>query len=79
MKKLWWWNLSDREKAKRSFVLTPIIGILVFLKLHDLSFSVGRGWGIVLGSMALMALQGFYYQRKSGISSDSVGRETRPE
>ena len=67
MKKLSWWNLSAREKAKRSFILTPIMGLLVLLNLPDSSFSGGLGWGIVLGSMALMLLQGFYYQRKSDI------------
>ncbi|MBD1559957.1 hypothetical protein HC752_23850 [Vibrio sp. S9_S30] len=70
MKKLFWWNLSTQEKASRSFILTPIIGILVFLALQDSSLSGFQVSGIILGSMALMVLQGLYYRRKDSNNGD---------
>lgn len=66
MKKLFWWNLNAQEKAKRSFILVPVTGILVFLGFQGSSLSGFVVSGIIVGSMALMLLQGLYYRRKSG-------------
>ncbi|WP_087022309.1 hypothetical protein [Thaumasiovibrio subtropicus] len=64
MKKLFWWNLTVQEKMKRSFVLTPITGILLFLLLNDADLSGLKISAIVAIGMMLMLLQGLYYKRK---------------
>ena len=70
MKKLFWWNLSTQEKARRSFILTPITGILVYLALQDSNLSGFQVSGIILGSMVLMLLQCVYYRRKDSSNGD---------
>ncbi|WP_047044164.1 hypothetical protein [Vibrio mexicanus] len=64
MKKLFWWNLTVQEKMKRSFILTPITGILLFLLLNDSNLSGLQVSAIVVISMTLMLFQGLYYKRK---------------
>lgn len=65
MKKLFWWNLNPSEKAKRSFILIPITGILAIVVLRDFDFSVHQENGIALTCMVLMLIQGLYYKRQA--------------
>lgn len=71
MTKLFWWDLSPQEKAKRSFIFTPFAGLLAYLTLQDSSLSALQVSGIILSCMALMLLQGLFYRRKHGASGES--------
>lgn len=65
MKKLFWWNLNTREKARRSFILAPIFGLMFLLQSNDSTLFGLDKWAVALVSTILMLLQGLYYYRKS--------------
>ena len=64
MKKLFWWNLDDQEKATRSFILAPIFGAIAFFVFIYSPLSTLNVLGIVTVSVLLMLAQGLYYRRK---------------
>lgn len=68
MNKLFWWNLNSEEKAKRSFILAPVIGVLAFLFmfLANTTLSTLSMLGISIAAVFLMVAQGLYYKRKAG-------------
>ncbi len=63
MRKLFWWNLNDQEKARRSFILVPVFGVIAYFVLSDLAYTPFRFLGAFLIAL-LMLLQGLYYQHK---------------
>jgi len=65
MRKLLWWNLNTQEKAKRSFILAPITGVLPLLLLADTTLSNLSVWGIAIAGIFLFMAQGLYYKRKA--------------
>ncbi|MGO2012846.1 MAG: hypothetical protein ACTJH9_06605 [Pseudoalteromonas sp.] len=67
MNKLFWWNLNSEEKAKRSFILAPVIGVLAFLFmfLANTTLSTLSILGISIAAVFLMVAQGLYYKRKA--------------
>ncbi|MGO2478313.1 MAG: hypothetical protein ACTH7Q_08100 [Pseudoalteromonas sp.] len=67
MNKLFWWNLNSEEKAKRSFILAPVIGVLAFLFmfLANTTLSTLSILGISIAAIFLMVAQGLYYKRKA--------------
>ena len=69
MSKLFWWNLNNQEKAQRSFILTPIVGMFVYFAVLDSTFSSLVQWEIIVGSMVFMLIQAFYYKLKDKGSS----------
>lgn len=62
--KLFWWNLNNREKAKRSFILAPFFLLFAFLPNEFAPFQP-YGLIIIACSALLMVGQGFYYKRKA--------------
>ncbi|MEZ8861872.1 hypothetical protein [Vibrio sp. 10N.247.311.51] len=72
--KILWWKLSNREKARRSFILAPL-GFLFALLPSDAMIFVLNKWEFVAVSILLMVVQGLYYKRKAEKEDQSNNAE----
>ncbi|WP_260260720.1 hypothetical protein [Vibrio intestinalis] len=62
--KLFWWNLNNREKAKRSFILAPFFLTFALLP-NEIAPFPPYSLIVAIGAALLMVGQGFYYKHKA--------------
>ena len=72
--KILWWKLSNREKARRSFILAPLGLLFAFLPSDAMIFVLNK-WEFVAVSILLMVVQGLYYKRKAEKEDQSIDAE----